>query len=265
MQYPHRIFCKTSKTQQRRTAIALVSLTVLAILPSCGDPKASKEELLVSAAASLTDAFAEIESAFEADNPDVDVALNLAGSSALREQILQGAPVDVFASADLASMRQVDQAGELESDPEVFARNRLQVAVPAGNPGGVVGLDDFRREELAIGLCAEPVPCGELARIVLSAAGVSPAVDTSEPDVRALMTKIGLGELDAGIVYVTDVMAWGSEVAGIEIPEELNESASYAIGVLARTARPDEARAFVDFVQSDRGQEILADYGFATP
>ena len=219
----------------------------------------------MSAAASLTDAFAEIESAFEADHPGVDVLLNVAGSSALREQILQGAPVDVFASANLANMREVDQAGELETGPEVFARNRLQIAAPAGNPGGVAGLADFGREELLIGLCAEPVPCGEFAREVLSAAGVTPAVDTNEPDVRALMTKIGLGELDAGIAYVTDVMAWGSEVEGIEIPEELNVAASYAIGVVAGTASPEQARAFVDFVQSERGREILADYGFATP
>ena len=219
----------------------------------------------MSAAASLADAFAEIESVFEADNPDVDVVLNLAGSSALREQILQGAPVDVFASANLANMRQVEQAGQLESGPEAFATNRLQIAVPDGNPGGVEGLGDFSREDLLIGLCAEPVPCGGLAREVLSTAGVIPAVDTNEPDVRALMTKIGLGELDAGIAYVTDVMAWGSEVEGIEIPEEVNVAATYSIGVVAGTSSPAEARAFVAFVQSERAQAIFADYGFAPP
>ena len=162
---------------RRKTLTWLVAFG--ALLYSCGNPGAVSAELLVSAAASLTDAFSEIESAFEADNPDVDVVLNLAGSSALREQILEGAPADVFASANMANMQQLEQAGHLTGSPAIFARNRLQIAVPPGNPGGVTGLEDFSREELFIGLCAEPVPCGQLAREVLSEAGVTAAVDTA--------------------------------------------------------------------------------------
>ena len=160
-------------------------------------------ELLVSAAASLTDAFAEIESAFEEANPDVDVVLNLGSSSALREQILEGAPADVFASANTSNMDQVAEAGELSGEAEIFATNSLQIAVPTGNPGGVTGLEDFAREELLIGLCAEDVPCGDFGRQALAKAGVIPSIDTNEPDVRALLTKIEAGELDAGITYVT--------------------------------------------------------------
>jgi molybdate transport system substrate-binding protein len=235
------------------------------LLVACGDTNTSRDELLVSAAASLADAFAEMEAAFEAENPGMDVVLNVAGSSALREQILEGAPVDVFASANLANMQQLEQAGELAGDPAVFARNQMQIAVPSGNPGDVVGLEDFSRDQLLIGLCAEPVPCGELAREVLSRAGVTPAVDTDEPDVRALVTKIELGELDAGIVYATDVADSGRGVEGVDIPEESNVAAVYSIAALKGTSSPDEAQAFVAFVQSERGQAILADYGFVPP
>jgi molybdate transport system substrate-binding protein len=248
----------------RRTTLACV-LASVGLLYACADSNTSRDELLVSAAASLTDVFAGMESAFEEENPGLDVVLNLAGSSTLREQILQGAPVDVFASANMANMDVVEQAGELVGDPEVFARNRLQIAVPSGNPGGVSGLEDFSRDDLLIGLCAEPVPCGGLARQVLSKAGVTAAVDTNEPDVRALITKIELAELDAGIVYVTDVAATGSKVKGIEIPTDLNVDAVYPIAALAGGPNPTGARAFVAFVRSERGQAILADYGFAPP
>ncbi|MFV0524909.1 MAG: molybdate ABC transporter substrate-binding protein [Acidimicrobiales bacterium] len=221
--------------------------------------------VLVFAAASLTDAFAEVETAFEAAHPDVDVQLNLAGSSSLREQILEGAPADVFASANTNNMDQVRDAGETASEPEPFAENLLQIAVPAGNPGGVDGLDDFANADLLIGLCAEGVPCGDFARESLGLAGVVPEIDTNEPDVRALLTKIGADELDAGIVYVTDVRAAGDTVEGIEIPEEDNVVATYPIAQLTGAPNPEAAAEFVAFVRSDDGQAILASYGFAAP
>ncbi|MFV0259097.1 MAG: molybdate ABC transporter substrate-binding protein [Acidimicrobiales bacterium] len=221
--------------------------------------------VLVFAAASLTDAFGEMEAAFEAAHPAVDVQLNLAGSSSLREQILEGAPADVFASANEANMDQVGEAGETAGDPEVFAENRLQIAVPAGNPGGVTGLDDFADPELLIGLCAEGVPCGDFARESLAEAGVVPDVDTNEPDVRALLTKVGADELDAGIVYVTDVRAAGDLVEGIDIPEEDNVVATYPIAELAGAPNPDAAAGFVEFVRSEDGRAILASYGFVAP
>lgn len=248
----------------RRMTLAFL-LAVGGILGACANAVASRDVLLVSAAASLTDAFGEIEAEFEAESPGIDVVLNLAGSSALREQILEGAPADVFASANLANMQQLEQAGELAGDAVVFATNRLQIAVPPGNPGGVTGLEDFSRQELLIGLCAESVPCGELAREMLSRAGVSAAVDTNEPDVRALLTKIELGELDAGIVYVTDIAESGSGVEGVETPGESSVVAVYSIAALAGSQSPEEARAFVAFVESEQGQSILTDYGFTPP
>jgi molybdate transport system substrate-binding protein len=222
-------------------------------------------DLLVSAAASLTDAFTAVASAFEAANPGVDVAVNFGGSSALREQIIEGAPVDVFASANMANMDKVVEAGEVAREPQVFATNLLQIAVPSGNPAGIAGLEDFSRQELLIGLCAEAVPCGDFAQQALALAGVVPAVDTYEPDVRALLTKIEAGELDAGITYVTDVATAGARVAGVDIPIDQNVVAEYPIAALVNAPHGDIAEAFVAFVLSDVGEAILADYGFASP
>lgn len=248
-----------------KVRVALV-MALLVVLAACGDDGGTVEgELLVSAAASLTDAFAEVEAAFEEANPDVDVLLNLGASSALREQILEGAPADVFASANTSNMDQVVEAGEVEDEPEIFVLNLLQIAVPSGNPGGVTGLDDFARDELLIGLCAEEVPCGDFAREALANAGVTPAIDTNEPDVRALLTKIEAGELDAGITYVTDVASTGGSVDGIDIPEDDNVIAEYPIARLTNAPNPDAAAAFVEFVLSDEGQAILAGYGFTSP
>lgn len=219
----------------------------------------------MSAAASLTDAFAEVESAFEETHPGVDVVLNLGGSSALREQILEGAPADVFASADRSNMEQVVAAGGVADEPESFATNPLQIAVPVGNPAGVVGLEAFADDALLIGLCAEQVPCGDLARQVLANVGVTPAVDTDEPNVRALLTKIETAELDAGITYVTDVAATRGSVEGIDIPDVVNVAANYFIAGLTDTPNPEGAAEFVDFVLSDEGRVILGRYGFGPP
>ena len=137
--------------------------------------------------------------------------------------------------------------------------------MPAGNEAGVAGLDDFANADLLVGLCAEEVPCGEFGREALANAGVTPSIDTNEPDVRSLLTKVEAGDLDAGIVYVTDVMATGDTVEGVEIPADDNVVATYPIAALADAANPDTADAFVEFVLSDEGQEILQSYGFDSP
>ncbi len=229
---------------------------------ACGQNVEGK--LLVSAAASLTDAFVEIEVEFEAANPDVDVELNVGSSSSLREQIIEGAPADVFASANTSNMDQVVEAGEAEGG-DIFVTNLLQIAVPAGNPAGIVGLEDFANVDLLIGLCAEDVPCGDFARQALGNAGITPAIDTNEPDVRALLTKIEAGEIDAGITYVTDVLSTDGAVDGVAIPEKFNVVAEYPIAALANAPNPAAAAAFVDFVLSNEGQAILVRYGFETP
>ncbi|RPI23313.1 MAG: molybdate ABC transporter substrate-binding protein [Actinobacteria bacterium] len=238
-------------------------LLAAALLAACGG--SGEETVLVSAAASLSDAFADVEKAFEAANPGVDVALNLAASSTLREQIVEGAPADVFASADLSNMDRVVAAGAAAGEPQVFARNHLQIAVPDGNPAGIVGLADFADEDLVLGLCAEGVPCGEFGRRALERAGVTPMIDTEEPDVRALLTKVETGELDAGIVYATDVLSSDGLVDGIDIPAEFDVVAEYPIVALSEAPDPDAAATFVAFALSAEGRAILASHGFATP
>jgi molybdate transport system substrate-binding protein len=228
------------------------------------DAGGSERTITVFAAASLTDAFEEIGAAFEAAEPGVTVEFNFAASSSLREQILAGAPADVFASANTSNMDQVVVAGAA-TDPSDFVENRLQIAVPAGNPGNVTRLADFADPDLLIGLCAAEVPCGQFGREALARARVTPSIDTNEPDVRSLLTKIEAGDLDAGLVYVTDVMSAGGAVEGIDVPEDQKVVAVYPIAPLTDSGSPAAADAFVEFVLSDEGQEILASYGFGEP
>lgn len=191
--------------------------------------------------------------------------LNVGGSATLRSQIVEGAPADVFASANEENLAAVGEAGRLDTEPTIFATNRLTIAVPAGNEAGINGLDDFAREDLLIGLCAEQVPCGEFARQALTAAGVDAAEDTNEPDVRALLTKVAAGELDAGIVYVTDVAAAGEQVEAIDFAAADRVLAHYPIAPIRDGANPSGAAAFIEFVLSPEGQAILIEHGFGTP
>ncbi len=251
---------------RRHQAITVGLATAALLLAACGGTgNSASSEVLVSAASSLTEAFTEMETAFESANPEIDVVLNIGGSSALREQILAGAPADVFASANTSNMGLVVDAGDVEGEPAIFARNRLEIAVPVGNPGNVTGLADLARGELLIGLCAESVPCGDYGRQVLQNAGVIPAVDTEEPNVRALLTKIEVGELDAGIVYETDVASTDGEVTGVGIPDGDNVHADYPIAVLAEAPNMDGAAVFFAFVLSEEGRAILANHGFVLP
>ena len=259
--------------------LAVVSVPAL-VFAACGDDdddgasssttEASAEQpalegdITVFAAASLTDAFTELGTAFESANQDVTVEFNFGASSALREQILAGAPADVFASANPSNMDQVVEAGAA-ANPENFVTNQLEIAVPAGNGAGVTGLADFANADLLIGLCAEGVPCGEFGREALANAGVTPSIDTNEPDVRSLLTKVEAGDLDAGIVYVTDVLAAGDAVERIDIPADENVIATYPIAALTGTANAEVADAFVEFVLSDEGQQVLDSYGFDAP
>ena len=220
-----------------------------------------EDEVVVFAASSLTDAFEEIGAAFESAHPGTSVTFNFAASTSLQEQILAGAPADVFASASTSSMDTVVEAGAA-ADAEAFAENQLEIVVPTGNPGDVTGLSDFGDEDLLIGLCAEEVPCGTFGLEALDQAGVTPSVDTYEPDVRSLLTKVELGELDAGIVYVTDVLAAGDAVEGIELGPEENVVATYPVAPVTEAPNAAAANEFVSLVRSADGQEILESYGF---
>jgi len=229
------------------------------------DRPASLGSITVLAAASLTEAFSTLGDQLESEHPGTTVQFSFAASSELASQITAGAPADVFASASPATMDQVVQAGAVDGDPVVFARNRLQIAVPAGNPAGVSGLADFADKELKIGLCAPEVPCGDAAGRAFEAAGVIPAPDTLEPDVKAVLSKVTLGEVDAALVYRTDVRAAGNVVEGIDFPEAAHAVNDYPIAVLSGAPNHDGAQAFVDLVESPAGAAVLQKAGFEQP
>lgn len=220
--------------------------------------------ITVFAAASLTDVFGVLETAFEEQHPSAEVVLNFGGSGALATQIIEGAPADVFAAASEAPMTTVTDAGDA-ADPAIFTTNTLEIAVPPGNPAGVEGLADIANPDLTIALCDPSVPCGAAAETLMHLAGYQPSPDTLEEDVKAVLTKIELGEADAGLVYVTDVVAAGDRVDGIEVPEAADVINKYPIAVVTEAPNPEGARAWLDFVLSDEGQAALADAGFVAP
>lgn len=239
-----------------RRATCLVVLSLWSVACSGGS---ADTELVVSAAASLTDAFGDLEVAFEQEHPGTDVVLNLGGSSALREQILEGAPIGVFASANVETMAAVVEEG-LASAPEVFALNRLVLAVPSGNPAGVSSLADLGRSDLLVGLCIAAVPCGALAVDALERAGIEAAADSEEPDVRSLLAKLEADELDVALVYASDAAASDE----VDVVAEVDVETAYLIALID-TRRDAAAEAFVAFVRSDRGRQVLAEYGFLLP
>lgn len=232
---------------------------------SGGDDAALRGDVTVFAAASLTDVFERLAEQFSADHPDVGVRFNFGPSSGLATQINQGAPADIFASADTAQMDVVSEAGSASGEPTVFAENVLQIAVPAGNPAGINGIADFAREELTLAICAPEVPCGAAAENVFAAAGVTPSVDSLEEDVRAALTKVELGEVDAALVYATDVLAAGNSVEGIGFLEAAEAVNAYPIVTLAAAPNPEAAQAFIEFILSDVGAVALAEAGFGLP
>jgi len=241
------------------TALASAAVVILSVT-ACGGSD-SDESVLVLAAASLSDAFATMETEFEAANPRLDVEISFGGSSALQVQVEEGAPADVVAFADTAQINALVEGGFVGS-PTVFATNSLVLVTPAGNPGGVVSLDDLADPDLLVGVCAPQVPCGRYASELLDQAGVEASLDTEEPDVRSLAAKVAAGELDAGLVYGTDVDAFPGELAVVPLPDGVDVRAEYPIAVVTESSVTDNADRFIDFVNSAEGQSILADAGF---
>lgn len=240
-------------------------LGMLAVVSSCGTGAGSGDEVVrVLAAASLTDSFSELGEQFETDHPGTRVELNFGPSSGLAAQIDSGAPADVFASASPANMEAVVGAGDAE-DPEDFATNSMEIAVPADDPGRISGFADLAKPGVKVAVCQAQVPCGKVAAEVFDNAGLTVVPATEETDVRAVLTKVGLGEVDAGIVYVTDVLAAGDDVQGIEIPEEHNASTTYPIATLTHSEHAELAEEFVDLVLSDAGAKVLGAAGFQSP
>ena len=233
---------------------------------SCGyDDSAPGADVTVFAAASLTAAFSELGDAFMADHPEAEVRFNFAGSSELVAQIRDGAPADVFASADQANMETLIEAELGSAYPVVFATNAVEFIVEAGNPEGIRSVGDLADDNLVVVQCALEVPCGAYAAEVLASARVNVAPKSFEANVNAVVTKVTLGEADAGIVYRTDVLAAVDQVEGVAIPSDINVVAEYPIAVTATASNPVGAGRFIEFVLSGAGQDILSSYGFGAP
>lgn len=248
-----------------RPLAAVAALTAaLLTLTACGPDVEEDDDnsLTVFAAASLTKAFNLIADQFEEEHPDVGIVFNFGGSSALVTQIAEGAPGDVFAAADETTMAAAVDAGTV-ADPEVFALNQLVIAVPEGNPDGVTGLQDLA--DLSIAVCAEEVPCGAAAQAAIAASGASIDPSTYEPDVKATLAKLAMGQVDAALVYRTDVIAARGGVDGVEFPESDSAVNSYPIAVLEEAENPNLAAEFIAYVQSEAGQAVLETAGFQAP
>jgi molybdate transport system substrate-binding protein len=248
--------------------ILIASIAALALLAgACGsdDDTGGAGDITVFAAASLTAAFTEIGDAFMVANPDATVTFNFAGSSELVTQIIEGAPADVYASADLNNMTKLTDAAANGGDPVVFTRNVAAIIVAPGNPLGITGVADLANDELVYIECAPEVPCGRYARQIVENAGVAVTPKSLEENVNAVVTKVTLGEADAGLVYATDVIAAGDDADGVVVPDDLNVVAEYPIAVTADAPNPEGARAFVDFVMGEQAQQILVSYGFIEP
>ena len=229
------------------------------------EPTAAKHSLTVLAGASLTESFKAIGTAFEQAHPGVTVQFSFGGSSTLVQQIIEGAPADVFASADESNMQKAADAGELAGAPRTFATNRLTIAVPKGNAKHIASLADLAKSGVTLALAAPEVPAGKYAAQIFAKAGVTVTAATQEVDVRAVLSKVALDEVDAGIVYVTDIRAAAGKVEAVAIPDQYNVSARYPIAVLKHTADAEIATAFVNFVLSPAGQSTLKEFGFLAP
>lgn len=256
----------------RSRPVQLAIAVLIAASVGCGGDDAGRPvgggpsgPITVLAASSLTDAFDALAAAFEDRYPEAAVVVSYAASSELATQVIEGAPADVYASADQANMDRVVEAEALAGEPVAFATNRLQIIVESGNPLGISSLDDLARPDVLFVTTAPEVPIGRYTVEVLDAAGVSVTPRSYEENVRAVVGKVMLGEADAGIVYATDVRAAGDRAAGVDIPDDVNVLAPYPIAVTSSSANAVTAEAFVEFVTSDAGLELLGEYGFGAP
>lgn len=242
---------------------ALLATSVLALTSSgCGGD--DETELTIFAAASLTESFTELEKAYEKDHADVDVIISFGSSSALAEQVNEGSsPADVIATADEQSMTVVTDEDNLDGDPVQFTTNTLALVTPADDPAAIASLDDLEGSDFVV--CDPSVPCGGAAATILDNAGVTAEPVSLEEDVKAVLTKVSLGEADAGIVYVTDAQAAGDDVRVIDIPTDVNVVNPYFIGVVAAADESQEAQEWVDLVESEAGQGVLREAGFGNP
>jgi molybdate transport system substrate-binding protein len=250
----------------KATVVAGAALATLALAGcSAGTPSTGGDTVTVLAASSLTETFTTLADDFESDHPGVTVRLAFGSSAALAEQVVQGAPADVLATADEATMQSVADASGTEGAPQPFATNHLQLVVPRDNPAGIVRITDLDRPGVQYVVCVDSAPCGKLAATVLDAAGITADPASEEVDVKAVLSKVELDEADAGLVYATDAVAGGDKVEPIDIPASRENVTRYPIAALSGADQPSLARAWVDLVTSARGRQVLSDAGFGAP
>jgi len=243
----------------KRYAACLAAALLVPMLAGCGS---SDKTLKVFAAASLTEPFTTLAKQFESEHQGVKVELSFGASSDLAAQIQQGAPADVFATASTATM---DQVSSEISDRADFASNTMEIAIPADNPGHITSLADLTRKGVKLAVCQAEVPCGTVATKVFANAKMTVHPVTEEVDVKSVLTKVSLGEVDAGIVYVSDVKTAGPKVKGITIPDAVNAVTTYPIAMVDKTKQKSLSEEFIKLVEGDAGRKALDASGFAPP
>ena len=273
-----------SARSRRRTLLAVLLAMVALLAAACSSSSSSTAAapsskaasngagaakvtgtVVVFAATSLTEAFNKIGTQFEAANPGVTVKFNYNGSSSLATSITQGAPADVFASAAPSNMKTVTDAGDASSTPKDFATNSGEIMVEKGNPKHIKSVSDLANPAVKVVVCAPAVPCGQVATAIFKNADVTVKPVSEETNVGGVVTKITLGEADAGMVYVTDVKANEGKATGVTIPADQNDTTEYPIAELKGAPNATGAAAFISYVLGPKGQAVLASFGFQPP
>ena len=255
---------------RNRLAIALLALAPVLAATGCGGGSSTGAKdggtgtLTVLAASSLTESFTELKKQFESDHPGVTVKLAFDSSATLAEQVDQGAPADVLATADAKTMQTVVDAGNA-SKPTDFATTTLAMVVPKANPAHLSSFADLGKPGVDYVVCVPTAPCGKLAATQLAANNVTATPKSEEVDVKAVLAKVEAGEADAGLVYVTDAVAAGPKVTQIDVPASGDTLNVYPIAALKNAAKPALAKAWVDLVLSTQGHQVLTAAGFGTP
>lgn len=251
---------------RRIGGLAAAVLSTSALIAGCaGSGANATDTITVFAAASLKPTFTELGSRMERQNPGSTVRFSFAGSSDLATQLTQGAPADVFASADTANMTKAVDAGVVSGEPVTFATNTLTIVTPPGNPKGVASFADLAKPGTSVVVCAAQVPCGSAAERIEQATGVQLDPVSEESAVTDVLGKITSGQADAGLVYTTDANDAGDAVSEVPFPESENAPNTYPIAVLDGSANAAAAQKFVDLVTGPQGQQVLHDAGFAGP
>ena len=247
-----------------KPTVAVAVLALVLPLAACGgDDEGGSSTITVLAAASLTESFTALADRFEADHPGVDVKLSFNSSATLAQQALDGAPADVLATADTATMHSAGDA--LAEAPQDFASNTMVLVTPRDNPAGITGFGDLEDGDVTYVACVETAPCGAVAASLIADNDLTAEPASLEVDVKAVLSKVTSDEADAGLVYATDAVAADGQVKAFDIPHAADEVTTYPIAPLTQSKDSELTGQFIDLVTSDQGQRVLRDAGFGKP